>query len=85
MSGLCARRVPENKLRLHLAPDVGGGFVGRGEDCATMRKRTCCCLLIAKRAINRPVKWVATRSEVVLWGRDRPWPRPCYSMPEVGA
>jgi aerobic carbon-monoxide dehydrogenase large subunit len=58
---------PENKLRV-IAPDVGGGFGSKifvyAEETAT---------IWAARKINRPVKWVADRSEAFLTdahGRD---------------
>ena len=59
--------IPENKLTV-VAPDVGGGFGSKiyhyGEEAA---------VLAASKAINRPVKWVADRSESFLsdaHGRD---------------
>ncbi len=59
--------IPENKLTV-IAPDVGGGFGSKiyhyGEEAA---------VLAAAKAINRPVKWVADRSESFLsdaHGRD---------------
>lgn len=59
--------MPENKLTV-IAPDVGGGFGSKiyhyGEEAA---------VLAAAKAINRPVKWVAERSESFLsdaHGRD---------------
>ncbi|MFQ5399803.1 MAG: xanthine dehydrogenase family protein molybdopterin-binding subunit [Anaerolineae bacterium] len=59
--------IPENKLRV-ISPDVGGGFGSKifhyPEEIITP--------WIA-RAINRPVKWVATRSESMMTdsqGRD---------------
>jgi aerobic carbon-monoxide dehydrogenase large subunit len=59
--------MPENKLTV-VAPDVGGGFGSKiyhyGEEAA---------VLAASKAINRPVKWVADRSEAFLsdaHGRD---------------
>ncbi|PZQ99490.1 MAG: carbon monoxide dehydrogenase [Cereibacter sphaeroides] len=59
--------IPENKLTV-IAPDVGGGFGSKiyhyGEEAA---------VLAASKAINRPVKWVADRSESFLsdaHGRD---------------
>jgi carbon-monoxide dehydrogenase large subunit len=59
--------MPENKLTV-IAPDVGGGFGSKiyhyGEEAA---------VLAAAKALNRPVKWVATRSESFLsdaHGRD---------------
>jgi aerobic carbon-monoxide dehydrogenase large subunit len=59
--------MPENKLTV-VAPDVGGGFGSKiyhyGEEAA---------VLAASKAIDRPVKWVADRSEAFLsdaHGRD---------------
>ncbi len=59
--------MPENKLTV-IAPDVGGGFGSKiyhyGEEAA---------VLAAAKALNRPVKWVADRSESFLsdaHGRD---------------
>ncbi len=59
--------IPENKLTV-IAPDVGGGFGSKiyhyGEEAA---------VLAASKALNRPVKWVASRSESFLsdaHGRD---------------
>jgi aerobic carbon-monoxide dehydrogenase large subunit len=59
--------MPENKLTV-IAPDVGGGFGSKiyhyGEEAA---------VLAAAKAVNRPVKWVAERSESFLsdaHGRD---------------
>jgi aerobic carbon-monoxide dehydrogenase large subunit len=59
--------MPENKLTV-IAPDVGGGFGSKiyhyGEEAA---------VLAASKAIDRPVKWVADRSEAFLsdaHGRD---------------
>jgi carbon-monoxide dehydrogenase large subunit len=59
--------IPENKLTV-IAPDVGGGFGSKiyhyGEEAA---------VLAAAKAIGRPVKWVADRSESFLsdaHGRD---------------
>ena len=59
--------IPENKLTV-VAPDVGGGFGSKiyhyGEEAA---------VLAAAKALNRPVKWVADRSESFLsdaHGRD---------------
>ncbi len=58
---------PEHKLRV-IAPDVGGGFGSKifvyAEETAT---------LWASRRVNRPIKWVAERSESFLsdaHGRD---------------
>ena len=59
--------IPENKLTV-VAPDVGGGFGSKiyhyGEEAA---------VLAASKLLNRPVKWVAERSESFLsdaHGRD---------------
>ena len=59
--------IPENKLTV-IAPDVGGGFGSKiyhyGEEAA---------VLAASKALNRPVKWVAERTESFLsdaHGRD---------------
>ena len=59
--------IPENKLTV-IAPDVGGGFGSKiyhyGEEAA---------VLAASKALERPVKWVADRSEAFLsdaHGRD---------------
>ncbi len=59
--------IPENKLTV-IAPDVGGGFGSKiyhyGEEAA---------VLAAAKKLNRPVKWVAERSESFLsdaHGRD---------------
>jgi len=59
--------IPENKLTV-IAPDVGGGFGSKiyhyGEEAA---------VLAATKLLNRPVKWVAERSESFLsdaHGRD---------------
>ncbi len=48
---------PEHKLRV-VAPDVGGGF---GSKIFIYNEETAC--LWAARAIRRPVKWTASRSE----------------------
>ena len=48
---------PEHKLRV-IAPDVGGGF---GSKIFIYAEETVC--LWASRKINRPIKWVAERSE----------------------
>jgi carbon-monoxide dehydrogenase large subunit len=60
--------IPENKLRV-ISPDVGGGFGSKifhyPEEVITPW---------VARAINRPVKWVATRSESYVTdsqGRER--------------
>jgi carbon-monoxide dehydrogenase large subunit len=59
--------IPENKLTV-IAPDVGGGFGSKiyhyGEEAAVLQ---------AAKLLNRPVKWVADRSESFLsdaHGRD---------------
>lgn len=59
--------MPENKLTV-IAPDVGGGFGSKiyhyGEEAAVLH---------AAKVLNRPVKWVAERSESFLsdaHGRD---------------
>ncbi|MCL4867535.1 MAG: xanthine dehydrogenase family protein molybdopterin-binding subunit [Anaerolineae bacterium] len=59
--------IPENKLRV-ISPDVGGGFGSKifhyPEEIITPW---------VSRAINRPVKWVSTRSEAMMTdsqGRD---------------
>ncbi len=59
--------IPENKLTV-VAPDVGGGFGSKiyhyGEEAAVLE---------AAKRLNRPVKWVADRSESFLsdaHGRD---------------
>ena len=59
--------MPENKLTV-IAPDVGGGFGSKiyhyGEEAAVLH---------AAKLLNRPVKWVADRSESFLsdaHGRD---------------
>ena len=58
---------PEHKLRV-IAPDVGGGF---GSKIFIYAEETVC--VWAARKINRPVKWVADRTEAFLsdaHGRD---------------
>jgi carbon-monoxide dehydrogenase large subunit len=58
---------PEHKLRV-VAPDVGGGF---GSKIFIYAEETVC--LWASKKVNRPVKWVADRSESFLadaHGRD---------------
>ena len=58
---------PEHKLRV-IAPDVGGGF---GSKIFIYAEETVC--LWASRKVNRPVKWVAERTESFLsdaHGRD---------------
>ncbi len=59
--------IPEHKLRV-VAPDVGGGF---GTKIFHYAEEAFCTF--AARAINRPVKWTATRSEAFMsdaHGRD---------------
>lgn len=59
--------IPEHKLRL-IAPDVGGGF---GSKIPTYPEEV--LVPWAARRLNRPVKWVATRSESAMsdtQGRD---------------
>ena len=58
---------PEHKLRV-IAPDVGGGF---GSKIFIYAEETVC--VWAARKVNRPVKWVADRTEeflCVAHGRD---------------
>jgi carbon-monoxide dehydrogenase large subunit len=58
---------PEHKLRV-IAPDVGGGF---GSKIFIYAEEVVC--LWASRKVNRPVKWVAERTESFLadaHGRD---------------
>jgi carbon-monoxide dehydrogenase large subunit len=59
--------LPESKFRPHF-PDVGGGFGIRSDPYLEYT-----ALLFAAKALGRPVKWVATRSETFLsdyHGRD---------------
>lgn len=59
--------IPEHKLRV-VAPDVGGGF---GTKIFHYAEEAFCTF--AARAINRPVKWTASRSEAFMsdaHGRD---------------
>lgn len=59
--------IPEHKLRL-IAPDVGGGF---GSKIPTYPEEA--LVPWAARKLNRPVKWVASRSESAMsdtQGRD---------------
>ena len=49
--------VPEEKLKV-VARDVGGGFGQR-----SIAYPEYCALMIAAKALNRPVKWVSSRSE----------------------
>ncbi len=52
--------VPEEKLKV-VARDVGGGFGQR-----SIAYPEYCALMIAAKAINRPVKWVSSRSEAFM-------------------
>ena len=59
--------IPEHKLRV-VAPDVGGGF---GAKIFHYAEEAFCTF--AAKALNRPVKWVSTRSEAFMsdaHGRD---------------
>ena len=59
---------PENRIHV-IAPDVGGGFGSKG---CVYREDVLVCHLAQK--LNRPVKWMATRSEDFLTtcqGRDQ--------------
>ena len=59
--------IPEHKLRV-IAPDVGGGF---GTKIFHYAEEAFCTF--AAKAINRPVKWTASRSEAFMsdaHGRD---------------
>ena len=59
--------IPEHKLRV-VSPDVGGGF---GSKIFHYQEEAFCTF--AARALKRPVKWTATRSEAFLsdaHGRD---------------
>jgi carbon-monoxide dehydrogenase large subunit len=67
LSGVTLLSVPENKLRV-ISPDVGGGFGSKifhyPEEVITPW---------AAKKLNRPVKWVSTRSEAMMTdsqGRD---------------
>ena len=62
---------PENKLRV-VAPDVGGGF---GSKINVYNEDIVCSW--ASKKINRPIKWVAERTESFL--TDTTWKRSCYS------
>src|SRR5262249_54881709 len=53
-------RIPESRLRI-VAPDVGGGFGPRAYCYPEMA-----AALWASRLVDRPVKWTATRSEVLV-------------------
>ena len=55
-----ATGVPEDKIRVH-AIDVGGAFGVRGEAYPEFA-----ALMLATKALGRPVKWVSTRSETIL-------------------
>jgi aerobic carbon-monoxide dehydrogenase large subunit len=60
--------IPETRLRV-ISPDVGGGFGMKADPYPEDA-----LVLIAARAIDRPVKWVSTRSEGMLTdtnGRDQ--------------
>ena len=52
--------IPEDKIRVH-ARDVGGGFGIRGDAYPEY-----CALMLAAKALGRPVKWVSTRAETFL-------------------
>ncbi len=52
--------VAEDKIRVH-AHDVGGGFGIRGDAYPEY-----CALMLAAKALGRPVKWVSTRSETIV-------------------
>jgi carbon-monoxide dehydrogenase large subunit len=59
---------PEHRIRL-IAPDVGGGFGSKGP---LYREDVLACYLALQ--LERPVKWVATRSEdflTTIQGRDQ--------------
>jgi carbon-monoxide dehydrogenase large subunit len=49
--------VPEEKLHV-IAKDIGGGFGQRSTGYPEY-----CALMLASRALGRPVKWISTRSE----------------------
>jgi carbon-monoxide dehydrogenase large subunit len=51
--------VPSGSLRV-ISPDMGGGFGMRGQPTQEHA-----ALLFAARALSRPVRWVATRSEAI--------------------
>jgi len=55
-----AMRLPESKIRVY-AYDVGGGFGVRGEAYPEY-----CAVMMAAKALGRPVKWVSTRAETIL-------------------
>ena len=59
--------VPETKIRV-VSPDVGGSF---GMKAALYHEAA--CVLLASKLLQRPVKWISTRSEAFLsdaHGRD---------------
>ena len=61
-------RIPEAKLRV-VGPDVGGGFGMKGDTYPEEG-----IVLAAARAVGRPVKWIASRSEAFILdsaGRDQ--------------
>jgi carbon-monoxide dehydrogenase large subunit len=58
LGGTC--NIPESKLRV-VAPDVGGGF---GSKLNVYAEEALC--LVLSRRLQRPVKWVETRSENFL-------------------
>ena len=61
LSGLTGMTgIPEDKIRVH-AQDVGGGFGIRGDAYPEY-----CALMLAAKAVGRPVKWVSTRNETFL-------------------
>ncbi len=64
--------IPENKLRV-ISPDVGGGF---GSKIFHYPEEV--IVPWVARAINRPVKWVAS-AERILYHR-RPRARPCHPL-----
>ncbi len=55
-----ALHIPEHKLRV-IAPDVGGGFGTKGNFAPEIST-----VVWMARALGRPVKWAATRSESLL-------------------
>ncbi|HEY7297069.1 MAG TPA: xanthine dehydrogenase family protein molybdopterin-binding subunit [Xanthobacteraceae bacterium] len=60
--------IPESKLRV-VGPDVGGGFGMKGDTYPEEG-----IVLAASRAVGRPVKWIATRSDAFILdnaGRDQ--------------
>jgi aerobic carbon-monoxide dehydrogenase large subunit len=52
--------IAEDKIRVH-AHDVGGGFGIRGDAYPEY-----CALMLAAKAVGRPVKWMGTRAETFL-------------------